>query len=77
MWLWVHCNKIPVYPIFYLLSGDFKPFMLEGVGGFGINESIGLGWQPHLHTYRFRWGGSTVGSAGRLIGIAVHFEVAY
>ena len=22
MWLWVYHNKIPVYPIFYLLKGD-------------------------------------------------------
>ena len=23
MWLWVYCNKIPIYPIFYLLKGDY------------------------------------------------------
>ena len=24
IWLWVHYNKIPIYPIFYLLQGDYK-----------------------------------------------------
>ena len=22
IWLWVYCNKIPIYPVFYLLKGD-------------------------------------------------------
>ena len=25
IWLWVYHNKIPIYPIFYLLKGDYKP----------------------------------------------------
>ena len=25
IWLWVCHNKIPIYPIFYLLKGDDKP----------------------------------------------------
>ena len=24
-WLWVYYTKIPRYPIFYLLKGDYKP----------------------------------------------------
>ena len=24
IWLWVYCNKIPIYPIFYLLKRDYK-----------------------------------------------------
>ena len=24
IWLWVYYNKIPIYPIFYLLKGDHK-----------------------------------------------------
>ena len=24
IWLWVYYNKIPLYPIFYLHSGDYK-----------------------------------------------------
>ena len=24
-WLWVYYNKIPIYPTFYLLEGDYKP----------------------------------------------------
>ena len=23
IWLWVYYNKIPIYPIFYLLKGDY------------------------------------------------------
>ena len=25
IWLWVYCTKIPIYPIFYLLKGDYIP----------------------------------------------------
>ena len=25
IWLWVYYNKIPIYPIFYLLKGDYEP----------------------------------------------------
>ena len=24
IWLWVYYNKIPIYPIFYLLKGDYR-----------------------------------------------------
>ena len=24
IWLWVYYNKIPIYPIFYLLQGDYS-----------------------------------------------------
>ena len=24
MWLWVYYNKIPIYPIFYLLKGHYR-----------------------------------------------------
>ena len=24
IWLWVYYNKIPMYPIFYLLKGDYS-----------------------------------------------------
>ena len=24
IWLWVYYNQIPIYPIFYLLKGDYK-----------------------------------------------------
>ena len=24
IWLWVQYNKIPIYPIFYLLTGDYN-----------------------------------------------------
>ena len=24
-WLWVCFNKIPIYPIFYVLKGDYNP----------------------------------------------------
>ena len=27
MWLRVYYNKIPIYPIFYLLKGDYTPFL--------------------------------------------------
>ena len=23
IWVWVYSNKIPIYPIFYLLNGDY------------------------------------------------------
>ena len=25
IWLWVQYNKNPIYPIFYLLKGDYRP----------------------------------------------------
>ena len=25
IWLWVNHNKIPIYPIFYVLKGDYTP----------------------------------------------------
>ena len=25
IWLWVYRNKTPIYPIFYLLKGDYNP----------------------------------------------------
>ena len=34
IWLWVHYTKIPIYPIFYLLKGDYRVqnlvFRVEG-----------------------------------------------
>ena len=34
IWLWVYDNKIPIYPIFYLLKGDCKPStLLKGSEG--------------------------------------------
>ena len=24
IWLWVYCKRIPMYPIFYLLKGDYN-----------------------------------------------------
>ena len=27
IWLWVYFNKIPIYPIFYLLKGDYIPIL--------------------------------------------------
>ena len=42
IWLWVYYNKIPLYPIFYLLEGDHKPYTV-GLGttfqGLGIRGS--------------------------------------
>ena len=33
----VYYNKIPIYPIFYLLKGDYK--ILRGLGGVLMQES--------------------------------------
>ena len=38
IWLWVDYNKIPIYPIFYLLKGDYmrlgvSVFEFRGLGG--------------------------------------------
>ena len=35
---WVYCYKIPIYPIFYLLKGDYRVqgFGLWGVKGRGV-----------------------------------------
>ena len=30
---WVYYNKIPIYPIFYLLKGDCKGLRFLGLGG--------------------------------------------
>ena len=32
IWLWVYFNKIPIYPIFYLLKGDHRPFQPQKNG---------------------------------------------
>ena len=29
IWLWVYYYKIPIYPIFYLLKGDYNPLHLN------------------------------------------------
>ena len=44
IWLWVYFNKIRIYPIFYLLKGDY---MLSGCrkvffGGFAVGFGHGL-----------------------------------
>ena len=39
MWLWVYYNKIPIYPIFYLLKGDYPLKGLEGLRLMGFWES--------------------------------------
>ena len=31
MWLWVYYNKIPIYPIFYLLKGDYRGLGVRGL----------------------------------------------
>ena len=31
IWLWVYYNKIPLYPIFYLLKGDCRILGMDGV----------------------------------------------
>ena len=40
MWLWLYYNNIPVYPIFYLLKGDYK--------------SSGLGFRIRVQDFGFR-----------------------
>ena len=46
IWLWVYYTKIPIYPIFYLLNGDYSPRLaLEKVllAGSGTEK---VGQQP-------------------------------
>ena len=38
IWPWVRYNKIPIYPIFYLLKGDYKAEGL-GVKGLGFKDT--------------------------------------
>ena len=38
IWLWVYCNKIPIYPIFYLLKGDYRAGGLRGLGVKGSTD---------------------------------------
>ena len=45
--LWVYGNKIPIYPIFYLLDGDYQPKVL-GRGDFAGWSFRGLGLQGAL-----------------------------
>ena len=45
VWLWVYYEKIPIYPIFYLLKGDYTSWDLgvtNGLMGLGL---MGLGFQ--------------------------------
>ena len=40
IWLWVYYKKTPIYPIFYLLKGDYRVRSL-GVWGLGF-RALGL-----------------------------------
>ena len=56
IWLWVYYNKIPIYPIFYPLKGDYTPkraassrnensgLDLLGCGVFGFGD-FGVGFR--------------------------------
>ena len=33
IWPWVYCNKIPIYPTFYLLKGDYRIYGGRGCAG--------------------------------------------
>ena len=44
MWLWVYYNEIPLYPIFYLLQGDYmvprSRLLKRGVLVMGLHDGL-------------------------------------
>ena len=51
IWLWAYYTKIPIYPIFYLLKGDYRG---KGLGFTAGNQGLGF----MVVKLRFRGSGS-------------------
>ena len=44
IWLWAYFNKIPIYPVFYLLKGDYEvPDAQYGMGEWAFGRASPVG----------------------------------
>ena len=40
LWLWVYYNRVPIYPIFYLLKGTIYSLIWKNKGSLGSNHYV-------------------------------------
>ena len=50
IWLWACYNKIPIYPIFYLLKGDYRV-----IQGLEVPDHLCI-WGLYLESISISWG---------------------